>query len=73
MKRRVKSRPAQSAVYIFQVEALSHEGRGIAHYGTHPDHPIEKHGKKVFISHALPSETVKAKITHEVKRLEEAE
>ena len=73
MKRRVKSRPAQSAVYTFQVEALSHEGRGIAHYGTEADHPVEKHGKKVFISHALPGETVKAKITHEVKRLEEAD
>ena len=73
MKRRVKPRPAQSAVYTCQVEALSHEGRGIAHYGTEANHPVEKQGKKVFISHALPGETVSARITHEVKRLEEAD
>lgn len=73
MKHRVKPRSVQSSFYTFQVESLSHEGRGIAHYGTHPDHPAEKHGKKVFISYALPGETVKAAITHETKRLEEAD
>ncbi len=72
MKHRAK-RPVQSSCYTFQVESLSHEGRGIAHYGTHPDHPAEKHGKKVFISYALPGETVQALITHETKRLEEAD
>ena len=49
MKRRVQPRPAPQSEYIFQVESLSHEGRGIAHHGSHPDHPLEKHGKKVFI------------------------
>lgn len=73
MKHRAKPRPTQQPSYIFQVESLSHEGRGIAHYGSHPDHPVEKHGKKVFISYALPGETVKAQITHAVKRLEEAD
>lgn len=58
---------------IFHVEALSHEGRGIAHYGQEEQHPIEKEGKKVFIQFALPNETVKAKITHRTKRLEEAD
>jgi len=29
--------------------------------------------KKVFINYALPGETVKAQITHAVKRLEEAD
>ena len=67
MKRRVQPRPAPQSEYIFQVESLSHEGRGIAHYGSHPDHPLEKHGKKVFIRYALPGETVRARITREVK------
>ena len=73
MKHRTKPRPAQQPIYTFQVESLSHEGRGIAHYGTHPDHPSDKQGKKVFISYALPGETVKAQITNVVKRLEEAD
>lgn len=73
MKHSAKPRPTQPSIYTFQVESLSHEGRGIAHYGTHPDHPTEKHGKKVFITGALPGETVQAKITHSVKRLEEAD
>ena len=73
MKHRTKPRPAQQPIYTFQVESLSHEGRGIAHYGTHPDHPSEKQGKKVFISYALPGETVKAQITNVAKRLEEAD
>ena len=73
MKHRAQPRLTQQATYTFQVESLSHEGRGIAHYGTHPEHPQEKHGKKVFITGALPGETVTAKITHAVKRLEEAD
>ncbi len=36
-------------------------------------HPAEKQGKTVFIEGALPGETVRAKITHSNKRLEEAE
>ncbi|RKG30439.1 23S rRNA (uracil(1939)-C(5))-methyltransferase RlmD [Acinetobacter tianfuensis] len=73
MKHRAKPPKAPQPSYIFQVESLSHEGRGIAHYGSHPDHPLEKHGKKVFIRYALPGETVRAVITHAVKRLEEAD
>ncbi|OTG98758.1 23S rRNA (uracil(1939)-C(5))-methyltransferase RlmD [Acinetobacter sp. ANC 4973] len=73
MKHRTKPRPAQQPIYTFQVESLSHEGRGIAHYGSHPDHPSEKQGKKVFIRYALPGETVSAQITHVAKRLEEAD
>ncbi len=73
MKKQVKQRPVQQPIYTFQIEAFSHEGRGIAHYGTHPDHPKEKHGKKVFIRYALVGETVKAKITHQTSRLEVAE
>ncbi|MEF9956192.1 MAG: 23S rRNA (uracil(1939)-C(5))-methyltransferase RlmD [Acinetobacter sp.] len=73
MKKQVKQRPVQQPIYTFQIEAFSHEGRGIAHYGTHPDHPKEKHGKKVFIRYALVGETVQAKITHQTSRLEEAD
>lgn len=73
MKHRAKPRPTAQPKYIFQVESLSHEGRGIAHYGSHPEHPSDKHGKKVFIEGALPGETVLAKITNVVKRLEEAD
>ena len=73
MKHRAPSRRLPSSVYTFQVESLSHEGRGIAHYGSHPEHPADKQGKKVFISYALPGETVRAKITQVNKRLEEAD
>ncbi|WP_130803318.1 23S rRNA (uracil(1939)-C(5))-methyltransferase RlmD [Acinetobacter ihumii] len=72
MKHAVKS-SAQPAIYTFQVESLSHEGRGIAHFGTDVAHPQAKTGKKVFIRYALPGETVRAKISHETKRLEEGE
>lgn len=73
MKHKAKHRPAQYPIYTFQIEAFSHEGRGIAHYGTHPDHPKEKHGKKVFIRYGLVGETVQAKITNQTSRLEEAD
>ena len=73
MKHRAKPQKAQQPIYTFQVESLSHEGRGIAHFGTDPAHPVEKHGKKVFIRYALPGETVRARITNVVKRLEEAD
>ncbi|WEI19908.1 23S rRNA (uracil(1939)-C(5))-methyltransferase RlmD [Acinetobacter proteolyticus] len=73
MKHKAKQRPTQYPSYTFQIEAFSHEGRGIAHYGTHPDHPKEKHGKKVFIRYALVGETVQAKITNQTSRLEEAD
>lgn len=73
MKHKAKPAKAQQPSYIFKVESLSHEGRGIAHYGSHPDHPLDKHGKKVFIRYALPGETVCARITHTAKRLEEAD
>lgn len=73
MKHRSKQRTTQQAVHCFQVESLSHEGRGIAHYGHQAEHPAEKHGKTVFIEGALPGETVRAKITQSNKRLEQAE
>ena len=73
MKHRASPRPSQLPRYIFKVERLSHEGRGIAHYAEGSDHPSDKHGKKVFIRYALPGETVEAQITHQAKKLEEAD
>lgn len=72
MKQRAPSRSTQLPRYIFKVERLSHEGRGIAHYAD-ASHPMDKYGKKVFIRYALPGETVEAQITHQAKKLEEAD
>lgn len=73
MKHRASSRPSQLPRSIFKVERLSHEGRGIAHYSADQGHPADKAGKKVFIRYALPGETVEAQITHQAKKLEEAD
>lgn len=73
MKHRASTRPSQLPRYIFKVERLSHEGRGIAHFSAEQDHPSDKHGKKVFIRYALPGEMVEAQITHQAKKLEEAD
>ncbi len=73
MKRRFKAPTSALPHYVFQVERLSHEGRGIAHYGTDPSHPTEKHGKKVFISNALPGEIVRAQLTHQSAKFEQAQ
>ena len=73
MKHRAPSRPSQLPRYTFQVERISHEGRGIAHYTEGTDHPKDKQGKKVFIRYTLPGETVEAQITHQAKKLEEAD
>lgn len=62
-----------TTTHVFAVEALSHEGRGVSHYHESLDHPLGKHGKKVFIQFALPGEQVSVKITRKSKRFEEAE
>ncbi len=72
MKGRVKTQATQLPSYIFQVERLSHEGRGIARYTEKFEHPTEKHGKNVFITQALPGEMVRAQLTHQSKKLDEA-
>lgn len=79
MKRRFKPQGLKSHVkapalpcYDFHVERLSHEGRGIAHYTTDPQHLIEKQGKKVFIAYALPGETVRAQLSHQSSKFEQA-
>ena len=68
-----KTRKSSHATYTFEIDALSHEGRGIAQFSSVDGHPKEKIGKKAFIRYALPGEKVVAKITHETKRLEEGE
>lgn len=46
----------------FTIDGLSHDGRGVAVYGNgwgiDAGHVEEKHGKKVFVSFALPGESV---------------
>ena len=78
MKRRFKPQGLKSQVkatalprYDFHVERLSHEGRGIAHYTTDPEHPIEKQGKKVFIAYALPGETVRVQLSQQSSKFEQ--
>lgn len=70
---KAKATPLPTQPIEFEVERLSHEGRGVALYTEQADHPRDKQGKKVFVSFALPGERVKAKITDVQKRLEEAE
>ncbi|WP_111859404.1 23S rRNA (uracil(1939)-C(5))-methyltransferase RlmD [Acinetobacter sp. CFCC 10889] len=73
MKHRAKPRSSQLPQSIFNVERLSHEGRGIARYGDDPSHPSDKKGKSVFIRFALPGEKVKVQITRQVSKLEEGD
>lgn len=49
---------------------LTHDGRGVA---TYDDRFGDKSGKKVFVSHALPTETVTAHITRSKKSYDEAD
>lgn len=73
MKGRVKTQTTQLPSYTFRVERLSHEGRGIARYSDDFGHPVDKQGKNVFITQALVGETVRAQLTHQSKKLDEAE
>ncbi len=70
-KQRVKLR--EQAPLPFVIEALSHEGRGVAHYGDQPGHNPDKQGKTVFVAFGLPGETVTAKVVETNKRFEEAD
>ncbi len=58
----------------FTIDNLLHDGRGVGVYTPkNSEHPQDKHGKKVFISFALPNETVKVKITKAKKSFEEGD
>lgn len=75
---RVRKRLQDAPPVTLTVTNLAHDGRGVATYGDPScpnagDHLAEKHGKKVFVSFALPAETVSVKITGSRKSLEEGD
>ena len=70
---RVRKRLQDAPPVTLTVSNLAHDGRGVASYGDQPDHHLDKHGKKVFISFALPNETVSVKITGSRKSMEEGD
>ncbi|WP_367104616.1 23S rRNA (uracil(1939)-C(5))-methyltransferase RlmD [uncultured Psychrobacter sp.] len=61
----------------FTIDGLSHDGRGVAVYGngfgTEDGHIEDKHGKKVFVSFALPGESVEVKLTNSRASFEEGD
>lgn len=61
----------------FTIDGLSHDGRGVAIYGNGFDeqqgHAQDKHGKKVFVSFALPGESVDVKLTNSRASFEEGD
>ncbi len=61
----------------FTIDGLSHDGRGVAIYGNGFDeeqgHATDKHGKKVFVSFALPGESVLVKLTNSRASFEEGD
>lgn len=67
--RRAKQRLANQPPMAFYIDGLAHDGRGVAVYQDGSD----KHGKKVFVSFALPNETVLVKITSSKKSYEEGD
>lgn len=75
---RVRKRLQDAPPVTLTITNLAHDGRGVATYGdtscpNASDHIEEKHGKKVFVSFALPAETVSVKITGSRKSLEEGD
>ncbi len=70
---RVRKRLQDAPPVTLTVTNLAHDGRGVATYGDQPDHHLDKHGKKVFVSFALPNETVSVKITGSRKNMEEGD
>ncbi|MGP4847651.1 hypothetical protein ACTXGQ_26380, partial [Marinobacter sp. 1Y8] len=61
----------------FNIDGLSHDGRGVAVYGNGFDvaegHAEDKHGKKIFVSFALPGESALVKITNSRASFEEGD
>lgn len=71
---RMRKRLAEAAPIDFHITNLAHDGRGVAIYeADNPQHNPDKAGKKVFISFALPNETVCAQVTSSKKTFEEAD
>ncbi|WP_296239157.1 23S rRNA (uracil(1939)-C(5))-methyltransferase RlmD [Psychrobacter sp. UBA5136] len=61
----------------FKIDGLSHDGRGVAIYGNGfgeaDGHIKDKHGKKIFVSFALPGESALVKITNSRSSFEEGD
>ncbi|MGP5525347.1 23S rRNA (uracil(1939)-C(5))-methyltransferase RlmD [Psychrobacter celer] len=61
----------------FSIDGLSHDGRGVAIYGNgfgvDDGHIEDKHGKKVFVSFALPGESALVKLTNSRASFEEGD
>lgn len=70
---RVRKRLADNPPMPFVINNLTHDGRGVAMFGTDSSHEPAKHGKKVFVSFALPNETVNVKITSAKAGFEEGD
>lgn len=74
---RVRRRLKDAPPLPFKIDGLSHDGRGVAIYGNEfgidEGHIEEKHGKKVFVSFALPGELVKVRLTNSRKSFEEGD
>ena len=70
---RVRKRLQDAAPVTLTITNLAHDGRGVATYGDQPEHLQDKQGKKVFVSFALPNETVSVKITGSRKNMEEGD
>ena len=72
-RRRLKDAPPVP----FTIDGLSHDGRGVAIYGNGFDeaqgHSTDKHGKKVFVSFALPGESALVKLTNSRASFEEGD
>lgn len=74
---RVRRRLKDAPPLPFKIDGLSHDGRGVAIYGNEfgvdEGHIEEKHGKKVFVSFALPNESVSVRLTNSRKSFEEGD
>ncbi|WP_193778027.1 23S rRNA (uracil(1939)-C(5))-methyltransferase RlmD [Psychrobacter sp. FDAARGOS_221] len=74
---RVRRRLKDAPPLPFKIDGLSHDGRGVAIYGnqfgTEDGHSEDKHGKKVFVSFALPDESVEVRLTNSRKSFEEGD
>ncbi len=74
---RIRRRLKDAEPLPFMIDGLSHDGRGVAIYGNGFDekagHITDKHGKKVFVSFALPGESVLVKLTNSRSSFEEGD
>ena len=74
---RTRKRLKEAEPLPFMIDGLSHDGRGVAVYGNAfgeaEGHLEEKHGKKIFVSFALPGEQVTVKLTNSRASFEEGD